>query len=216
MKNRTKWISTVLSAMLLVSGCSTSSDSASSSKDGTYTATSKGFGGDVTVTVKVEGGKITEATAEGKDETESIGSKAIEQFNDGSLGELTGKSADEELTIDSYTGATMTSTALKNDLKDIMTQLGSSASSEEKKSMKAGVYTETVYGNNYSVPFTVTVTLTEDSIENIEVTDIGGETADIIQTAFLTFRLAGIAHRTAMHHKAVAKVAAFLRRNDLP
>lgn len=40
-----------------------------------------------------------------------------------------------------------------------------------------------VYGNNYSIPFEVTVTLGENSIEKIEVTDHGGETEEILQTA---------------------------------
>ena len=43
-----------------------------------------------------------------------------------------------------------------------------------------------------------------------------GVAADIIQTAFFAFRLAGIAHSAAVHHKAVAQVAALFRRNDFP
>ena len=40
-----------------------------------YTATAKGFGGDVTVTLTIEDGKLTAVKAEGPDETEGIGSK---------------------------------------------------------------------------------------------------------------------------------------------
>lgn len=43
-----------------------------------YTATEQGFGGDVTVTLTVEDGVIVAAKAEGANETDGIGSKAIE------------------------------------------------------------------------------------------------------------------------------------------
>lgn len=42
-----------------------------------YSATEKGFGGDVTVTLTIEGKTITAAKAEGPSETDGIGSKAI-------------------------------------------------------------------------------------------------------------------------------------------
>ena len=42
--------------------------------------TAKGFGGDVTVTLTLADGKIIGCTAEGKDETEGVGSTAIDQL----------------------------------------------------------------------------------------------------------------------------------------
>ena len=45
-----------------------------------YSATAKGFGGDVTVTLDIEDGAIVGASAEGASETDGIGSKAIEQM----------------------------------------------------------------------------------------------------------------------------------------
>jgi succinate dehydrogenase/fumarate reductase flavoprotein subunit/uncharacterized protein with FMN-binding domain len=172
----------VILAASLTAGCSGSS---TASKDGTYEATNEGFGGDVTITITIKDGEVTEAEAVGDDETAAVGGQAIKAFNNGDLGELVGTSADEELKIDSYSGATVTSTALKNDIEDINSQIAGENEEDtgEKTAMKAGTYTETVYGNNYSIPFTVDVTLSEDSIEKIEVTDIGGETEEIIQTA---------------------------------
>ncbi len=43
-----------------------------------YTATVKGFGGDVTVTLTIENGKIVKCAAQGDAETEGIGKNAIE------------------------------------------------------------------------------------------------------------------------------------------
>ena len=154
MRNKAnRFLAGLVSAGMLMSMAGCSSSTASSSIDGTYTATNTGFGGDVTMTIVVKDGKITSASAEGDKETSGIGGNAISEFNDGSLGDLSGKDATGDLSIDSYSGATMTSTALKNDLKDISSQITGS-SSTEKTAMTAGTYTVTVYGNNYSKPFT--------------------------------------------------------------
>ena len=51
---------------------------AGSYADGTYEASGKGIGGDVPVTVTISGGKITDVTVGDNDETEGVGSKAIE------------------------------------------------------------------------------------------------------------------------------------------
>ena len=160
----------------LLQGCSQSKNATIE-----YTASSKGFGGDVTLTVSVDGSKIVSAVAEGKDETEGKGSVVIDSFNNGELGVKSG----DEITscmIDSVSGATITSTAIQNAWKDILNQFSGKVVSE-KTSMTPGSYTETVYGNNYSRPFEVTVTLSENSIDDIDVTNIGGETQEIIQTA---------------------------------
>ena len=46
----------------------------------TLTGTGKGFGGEITVTVTTEDGKITKVEAVGEKETQGIGSNAIEQL----------------------------------------------------------------------------------------------------------------------------------------
>jgi len=70
------------------------------------TGTAKGFGGDVTVTVTLNGDDITAVEAVGTDETQGIGSKAIEQ-----LPALIIEADSAE--VDGVTGATMTSNAIK-------------------------------------------------------------------------------------------------------
>lgn len=47
--------------------------------------------------------------------------------------------------------------------------------------------TYSVYGNNYSLPFDVRVIIENNAISNIEVTDIGGETSEILQSAIDTY-----------------------------
>ncbi len=80
-------VSCVLCVALLslsMSGCTNNNaDEQTSGANATYTATSKGYGGDVTVTVVVDGGKITSVSAEGASETQGVGGKAITEFNDG-------------------------------------------------------------------------------------------------------------------------------------
>jgi len=68
-------------AILTVGNNFADSVAASGSAGGqTLTATEKGFGGDVTVTVTVDGDKIVDVKAEGPDETEGIGSMAIDEL----------------------------------------------------------------------------------------------------------------------------------------
>ena len=71
----------VVAVSLLGYGCgSKSASTTGAGATGDFTGTAKGFGGDVTVTLTLTDGKITGCTAEGADETEGVGSKAIEQL----------------------------------------------------------------------------------------------------------------------------------------
>jgi len=87
-----------------LAGCGSSAGS-TSGVSGTFTGTAKGNGGDVTVTLTLKDGKITDAEAEGKDETAGIGSKAIEQMP----GEMV---AGNSIAVDTVTSATITSNAI--------------------------------------------------------------------------------------------------------
>lgn len=61
----------------------------------------------------------------------------------------------------------------------------------DKAPLTDGVYVETVYGNNPTLPFEVTVTIADNAIANIEVTNPGGEWSEyddyILQSAIATF-----------------------------
>lgn len=74
--------------------------------EGALTATAKGFGGDVTVTVVVDGDDIVSVEAVGDSETNGIGSNAIDQ--------LPAKIVEADSTeVDGVSGATVTSNAIK-------------------------------------------------------------------------------------------------------
>lgn len=68
----------------------------------TATGTAKGFGGDVTVTLTVENGVITDAKAEGNDETPGVGTPALEQLPAAMV-------AGNTVNVDAVAGATFTS-----------------------------------------------------------------------------------------------------------
>ena len=87
---------------------------ASAVADGTYTASGKGIGGDVPVTVTVEGGKITAVEVGENSETQGIGSKAIEQLPAASV-EANGTDG-----VDAVAGATVTSKAIFSAVNDAL------------------------------------------------------------------------------------------------
>lgn len=79
----------------------------------TLTGTAEGFGGDITVTVVVDGDDIISVEAVGPDETEGIGTMAIEQ-----LPSLIVEADSAE--IDGVSGATYTSDAIKAAVKSAL------------------------------------------------------------------------------------------------
>lgn len=72
----------------------------------TLTGTGQGYGGEILVTVKVNGDDIVSVEATGKDETQGVGSMAIDELPD--------KIAEADSTdVDSVSGATKTSEGIK-------------------------------------------------------------------------------------------------------
>ena len=109
----------IIAVSLFGYGCgakpaSTSSDAGVS---GDFTGTAKGFGGDVSVTLTLEDGKITGCTAEGKDETQGVGSEAIAKMP----GEIAESGS---IAVDGVSGATVTSTAIKEAAAAALTAAG--------------------------------------------------------------------------------------------
>ena len=87
---------------------------------GEFTGTAKGFGGDVSVTLTLTDGQITGCTAEGADETQGVGSMAIDQ--------LPGEIAESgSIAVDGVTGATITSDAIKEAAAAALTAAGLNA-----------------------------------------------------------------------------------------
>ena len=109
----------VIAVSLFGYGCgakpaSTSSDAGVS---GDFTGTAKGFGGDVSVTLTLTDGAITGCTAEGKDETQGVGSEAIAKMP-GAIAES------GSIAVDGVSGATVTSTAIKEAAAAALTAAG--------------------------------------------------------------------------------------------
>ena len=109
----------VIAVSLFGYGCGAKSASTSSDAgvSGDFTGTAKGFGGDVSVTLTLTDGKITGCTAEGKDETEGVGSQAIAKMP-GAIAES------GSIAVDGVSGATITSTAIKEAAAAALTAAG--------------------------------------------------------------------------------------------
>ena len=109
----------VIAVSLFGYGCGAKSASTSSDAgvSGDFTATAKGFGGDVSVTLTLTDGAITGCTAEGKDETEGVGSQAIAKMP----GEIAESGS---IAVDGVSGATVTSTAIKEAAAAALTAAG--------------------------------------------------------------------------------------------
>lgn len=109
----------VIAVSLFGYGCGAKSASTGSDAgvSGDFTGTAKGFGGDVSVTLTLTDGAITGCTAEGKDETQGVGSEAIAQ--------MPGKIAESgSIAVDGVSGATLTSTAIKEAAAAALTAAG--------------------------------------------------------------------------------------------
>ena len=107
----------VVGVSLLGYGCGSKSASSTAGVSGEFTGTAKGMGGDVTVTLTLTDGKITGCTAEGADETEGVGSKAIEQ-----LPAAIAESG--SIAVDGVSTATITSNAIKEAAAAAITAAG--------------------------------------------------------------------------------------------
>jgi uncharacterized protein with FMN-binding domain len=140
----------------------------------TLTATAKGFGGDVTVTLIVDGDDIVSVTAVGDSETQGIGSNAIEQ--------LPALIADaDSADVDGVSGATITSNAIKTAVNAAMgiesAEEPAAPAEEPAKETSAqpaapeGALTATAEGFGGDV--TVTVVVEGDDI--VSVTAVGAD-----------------------------------------
>ena len=109
----------IIAVSLFGYGCGAKSASTSSDAgvSGDFTGTAKGFGGDVSVTLTLTDSVITGCTAEGKDETEGVGSQAIAKMP----GEIAESGS---IAVDGVSGATITSTAIKEAAAAALTAAG--------------------------------------------------------------------------------------------
>jgi len=134
-------------------------DVATSGKE-TLTGAAEGFGGEVSVTVTTEGGKIVNVEVKGDGETPGIGTNAIEQLPEKIKA---ANSADVEIVA----GATVTSEAIIKAVKSALESSGAGGGS-----------TLTGTAEGFGGAVTVTLTMDGDKITGVEIVG-DGETPGI-------------------------------------
>ncbi len=174
-----KFLSIMLSFLMIssVTGCSSSSNSSNDSgmKDGTYSSTQQGFGGDVSVTLTISNGKITNAELVGDSETETVGGAALSSLQEQILEK---QSAD----IDGVSGATVTSSAVKAGVQSCLDEAMGKESSSSDANLADGTYTASAWSFATNKQLTVEVKVSNNKMESIEVKD-SGDTDIILNTA---------------------------------
>ena len=138
--------------------------------DGVYTGSGAGRNGDVTVSVTVTDGKIADVEVTAHSETAGIADPAIEKLPQMIV-------AAQSTQIDGISGATLTSDAVKEAVNDAIRQAGvdpaalTAQTVSYEKNLTPGTYTGTGHGHHSDI--TVEVTVSETSIDAIEVTACG-------------------------------------------
>lgn len=162
-----------LSMVLSLAACA-SSDSGASSESGTYTASAQGYGGEVTVEMTFEGDKVTEVTITGDNETANVGQAAIPTLQEQIL-------AAQSAEIDGVSGATVTSTAVKNAAQNCINQ-HNGAEQTATAELADGTYTAAAWSFATNRQLNVTVEIADNKMTSIEVGD-NGDTEIILNTA---------------------------------
>jgi len=171
-------LSVLLIALLVLCSCTNKASIKPQQEDlsKTATATAQGYGGEVSVTITIVDGTLTEVKAIGEKETDGIGSKAIESLPEAIL---KAGSADVEV----VSGATYTSKAIISAAKQAIAEAKGEKAEVSEVKMKAGTYTGSGSGFSRVSPITCEVEVNEDSILNIKVNEDNYETPPILQSA---------------------------------
>ena len=106
----------VLSLYIANTGTVPAADNAATYADGSYTASAQGYVSEVSVTVTITGGKVTNVAIDASGETPALGGKAAESLAP-ALVEAGGTAG-----VDAVTGSTMTSDAVFEAMEDCLTQ----------------------------------------------------------------------------------------------
>ncbi len=150
----------------LIASCFAISLMTCSSSGSSYEGTAKGRNGDITVKVSLDGNKITAVKVVSHKETAGIADPAI---NDIPKEIVKAQTAD----VDSISGATITSDAIKEAVKAALSKAGvtttgaASAWKNVPVTYKAGTYEGT--GNGMNGPVVLNVTFSDSAITKIEV-----------------------------------------------
>ena len=166
-----KKILSVILALALMLSCT----SAFALTAGEYEGTAQGFGGLVTVKVTVDDTAVTAVEITADAETPAIGGAAVEGF----MTSLIGVSDAEAVEV--VSGATLTSTAVKNALASALAAASGEAAPEAELAFTAGTYTASAKG--YVGNVELNVTFSESAVTGIEVV-ASSETAHVGTVAY--------------------------------
>lgn len=160
-----KSVLTLLSAGLAFSlvGCGSSASASAAYTAGTYTGTAQGHSSTVSVTAKFSADKIESVDLDLSGETDSIGQAAGDQLQKSILDKQSAE-------IDSVTGATETSDAVKAAMKQCISQAQGSAAAARKE-LKDGTYTESAESFGFTGMMKADVTIADNQVTDINVTE---------------------------------------------
>ena len=134
-----KGLKVLVSSLMAVSLFGCQSKTAAIYTAGTYTGEADGFGGKVKVTITTDTSKITDVQIEGADETPSVGGAALEELTS----QITKAQSAE---IDGVSGATVTSTAVKEALAKALESASGKDANNAELTYTEGTYTGTAEG----------------------------------------------------------------------
>ena len=153
-----KLASILLAIALLLPGMTAS---AGTFTPGEYAGSAQGFGGAVDVQLTVDEEAITAITITGANETEAIGGAAIATFTEAYVGKA------DALDVDAVAGATLTSNAVHAAVDQALAAARGEVQETAEIAFQPGTYEGT--GAGYNGDVVLSVTFSEDAIENIEV-----------------------------------------------
>ena len=173
---KAKALSILLALCLALSGMAAIAEAGN-----TWSATAPGFGGDITVTLTIDGGKLTDVAIDGPSETPGVGSNAVDMMPGMML-------KANSVEVDAIAGCTISSTAILTAAKEALAASGAELTAEAEAAattvaMTPGTYTGEAYGKwqKGSIegerfgspaiiePTQVSVTVDETSILSVEV-----------------------------------------------
>lgn len=139
---------------------------------GTYTGTGQGYGGAVTVTITTDANSITDVVVTGDQETPTVGGAHLEELAQQIM-------AAQSDAIDGVSGATLTSTGVKEAAAKAIAQ--AQGQEAQAAALTPGTYTATKEGFQHC-HVTVSVTVDESSITDVEIVECTDHPITITQT----------------------------------
>ncbi len=137
--------------------------------DGVYASTQQGFGGEVIATVTVESGKITHVELIGDSETPAVGGAALDTLAESILASGTAE-------FDLVSGATITSTAVKEAIEDCLNQAKGIVKEETEATVADGTYNGKTPSFGIMKEMELAVTFKDNQITAIETVCAGSAT----------------------------------------